>query len=34
VGDELIARAAQLVGMAIAGEIEGASQRDTVDRCR
>jgi hypothetical protein len=34
VGDELIARVAQLVGVAIAGEVEGALERGTVDRRR
>jgi hypothetical protein len=32
VGDELIAGVAQLVGVAIAGEVEGVLDRDAVDR--
>jgi hypothetical protein len=32
VGDELIARVAQLVGVAIAGEVEGVLDRDAIDR--
>jgi len=32
VGDELVAGATQLVSVAVAGEIEGARQRGTVDR--
>ena len=31
VGDELVARAAQLVGVAVAGEVEGVCHRGTVD---
>ncbi|HMB54547.1 MAG TPA: hypothetical protein VKU40_14620, partial [Thermoanaerobaculia bacterium] len=31
VGDELVAGAAQLVGVAVAGEIEGAGERLAVD---
>jgi hypothetical protein len=31
-GDELIAGVAQLVGVAIAGEIEGVLDRDAIDR--
>jgi hypothetical protein len=35
VGDELVARAPQLVGVSIAGEVEGAGDRLTIDvRCR
>jgi hypothetical protein len=30
-GDELVARAAQLVGVTVAGEIEGPGQGGTVD---
>jgi len=32
VGDELIAGVAQLVGVPIAGEVEGVLDRDAVDR--
>jgi hypothetical protein len=32
VGDELIAGVAQLVGVAVAGEIEGVLDRDAIDR--
>ncbi len=32
VGDELVAGAAQLVGVAVAGEVEGAGHRGAVDR--
>jgi hypothetical protein len=32
VGDELIAGVAQLVGVTIAGEIEGVLDRDAIDR--
>jgi hypothetical protein len=32
VGDELIAGVAQLVGVAVAGEVEGVLDRDAVDR--
>jgi len=32
VGDELIAGVAQLIGMPIAGEIEGVLDRDAIDR--
>jgi hypothetical protein len=32
VGDELIAGMAQLVGVAVAGKIEGVLDRDAVDR--
>jgi hypothetical protein len=31
-GDELIAGMAQLVGVAVAGEIEGVLDRDAIDR--
>jgi hypothetical protein len=31
VGDELIARVPQLIGMAVAGEIEGALERGALD---
>jgi hypothetical protein len=32
VGDELVARIAQLVGVAVAGEFEGVLERGAVDR--
>jgi hypothetical protein len=32
VGDELIAGVAQLVGVAVAGEVEGVLDRDAIDR--
>jgi hypothetical protein len=32
VGDELIAGVAQLVGVAVTGEIEGVLDRDAIDR--
>jgi hypothetical protein len=32
VGDELVAGATQLVGMAVAGELEGTGDRGPVDR--
>jgi hypothetical protein len=32
VGDELVAGVAQLVGVAVAGEIEGVLDRDAIDR--
>jgi hypothetical protein len=31
--DELVAGMAQLVGMPIAGEVEGVLDRDPIDRC-
>jgi hypothetical protein len=32
VGDELVAGVAQLIGVAVAGEIEGVLDRDAIDR--
>ena len=32
VGDELVAGVAQLVGVAVAGEVEGVLDRDAIDR--
>jgi hypothetical protein len=32
VGDELVAGVPQLIGMAVAGEIEGVLDRDAIDR--
>jgi RNase adaptor protein for sRNA GlmZ degradation len=31
-GDELVARVPQLIGMAVAGKVEGVLDRDAIDR--